>query len=765
MDGLPVAGIKWRIGFVNKMTPPVRGCLRLALAALGLAASLLSTHPALGQNTQAVLTNAVQILSLRADGNFGQDVRLRGVVTAAQPGDEWGGRFFVQDETAGVFVENISTNRPAPGDLLEIEGVSHPGGYAPIISRPQWRKLGTAPLPSAKVVPIERVMAGMEDSQRIEISGIVRAFRPFDRVTVFEIVSGGYRLDVSVPSLDRVEPKSLVGAKVHARGTAATFYSGKLRHLITVAVHVPVPEDFVVEKVEPSDPFTQTVIPLNHLAQYRRDRDLGRRVHVKGVVTCQRRGEDLFLQDATGGMQIKSRQLEPVSPGDVVEAAGFPNFERFLPVLEDAVFRKTAEPPRTPVSQAVAIGELEGGFRHADMITLQGRVLDSSVARFGQLPGPTLNRTVLTIQSSNVTFTVEGPFAGADTVSKTIGIGSLVEVNGVCLMRIAEDGKAQSLRLLLPTARDIRIVQAPSWWTPRRLLYGLAAVLGVLLVAISWIAMIYRKNTSLKLLVREKEQAQVDLQNANDRLEERVRERSAQLQLQITARREAELQFKAVLNERTRLAQELHDTLEQTLTGIALQMDTAARCAAANPDRAQHHMQLARNLVAQSQAEVRCSVWDLRSRALDQNDLPDLLRRICRQLTEDTSIQVEVTTQGRIRPLPEVIEENLLRVAQEALTNILKHARATGATLALDYGPQNVVLAVTDNGVGFDMKLQAGPREGHFGLLGITERTKRLHGTVSINSTPGAGTTVRALIPLDPPPAAELANQREPSLS
>jgi len=159
---------------------------------------------------------------------------------------------------------------------------------------------------------------------------------------------------------------------------------------------------------------------------------------------------------------------------------------------------------------------------------------------------------------------------------------------------------------------------------------------------------------------------------------------------------------------------------------------------------------------------VRCSVWDLRSRALDQNDLPDLLRRICRQLTEDTSINVQVTAQGRVRPLPEVIEENLLRVAQEALTNILKHARATSATLILDYGPQNVELAVTDNGVGFVVNEQAGPREGHFGLLGITERTKRLRGTVSISSTPGAGTTVRALIPLDPPAPAESTHQPEP---
>lgn len=718
------------------------------------------------QSTNGLLTHAREILALPAEHAFGRKVLIRGIVTAAQPGAEWSGRFFVQDDTAGIFVENISTNttelsQPHPGDLVEISGLSHPGGYAPIITLPQWRKLGEAPLPLARPVLIEQLMAGIEDSQRVEISGIVRAYRRWGEVIIFEIASGGYRLDVNVPPAAGTAPQTLIGAKVRVRGTAATFFSGKLRHLITVTLHVPQVEDFEIVKPEPGDPFAEEIIPLDSLAQYRSGHEIGQRVHVQGIVTYQRPGEDLFLQDATGGMQVRTRLREKVSPGDVVEAVGFPNFEQFLPVLQDAVYRKTEAAPQLPITKSVTITELQGGFRHADLVTLQGKVLDRMERWISPVEGgrPT-QRTILTLQSSNFLFSVEGPSLGGDFEKMSLPIGSLVEISGVCLMKIAEDGKLQSLQVLLPHAKNIRILQEPSWWTPRRLLLGLASLCTVLVVALSWIVMVSRRNAYLGVLVQEKEQAQVALQHANDRLEERVKERSEQLKLQITARQEAELQFKAVLTERTRLAQELHDTLEQTLTGIALQMDTAAKFALGDVGRANHHLELARSLVTQSQTEVRCSVWDLRSHSPEQLDLAGLLLKISQQLTDDTTLKVEVQAVGRVRPLSELIEENLLRVAQEALTNIIKHAHATKASIMLDYGPQNVILTIADNGAGFVVDQQAGPREGHFGLLGMTERTSRLRGKVSVTSELGKGTVVQAMIPIEQPPDSGLVGSQ-----
>ena len=156
--------------------------------------------------------------------------------------------------------------------------------------------------------------------------------------------------------------------------------------------------------------------------------------------------------------------------------------------------------------------------------------------------------------------------------------------------------------------------------------------------------------------------------------------------------------------------------------------------------------------MSQSQVEVRRSIWDLRCRALEQFDLPAALKLSSRQIINGTSIKVQVAAKGRVRPLPEIVEDNLLRIGQEALTNVIKHSEATLAKIELDYGPQNIVLRIEDNGKGFIPEDRVGPHEGHFGLLGVSERTKRLRGRVSLTSAPGKGTIVRVEIPLDPGP-------------
>jgi signal transduction histidine kinase len=307
----------------------------------------------------------------------------------------------------------------------------------------------------------------------------------------------------------------------------------------------------------------------------------------------------------------------------------------------------------------------------------------------------------------------------------------------------------QSLQLLVPDPNNVKILDPPSWFTPQRLVIGLGILFAVLVVAVGWSVTVSKKNSMLSVLIREREKAQLALQGAHDQLEERVKERTAQLKFQISARKESEVQFKAILKERTRLAQELHDTLEQTLTGIALQLDTTSKLFESRPDGASHHLELARNLVSQSQVDVRRSVWDLRSRALEDFNLPEALSTSGKQLTDGTNIQFEVSAKGRVRPLPETVEENLLRIAQEALTNVIKHSEATVVTIELDYGPQNIVLEVKDNGRGFEQEKSAGPDEGHFGLLGISERAKRLNAELQVSTEAGKGTTVRIQVPIE----------------
>lgn len=698
-----------------------------------------------------LFTNAADVISLPVERAARQiKVLVTGTVTATVP--TLGGSFFVQDATSGVFVDNRNGPLPQAGDVVRVSGFTEKGAYAPVITGPTYLKVGTAPLPPAQEVSIERFMSGAEDSQRVEISGIVRSAQMSDTESNLDlgIAAGGYRFHAFPKMALGMEAQGLVGSRVRLRGSAGAFFNPEQRRLTALKLFMTsLPEDFVVEATESIDPFAEPLLALNNIAQYRKDKMPGQRVHVKGTITYRRPGEELFLQDKSGGLCVKSRQIEVMPVGDMIEAVGFADFENFLPVLNDAVFRKTSEPRTALTPKAVTIQEVEDGLCHAALVTLKGKLLDRFVKRDREpTSGKMRARTVLMMQGESFTFTAETEAPEAMSDFADLRFGSIIEVSGVCFTESGENGRARSFQILMPTGKGVRVLARPSWMTPQRLLTGLGVLLAVSIVAVGWTVMVSKKNAALKVLVSEKEKARLELRQAHDQLEGKVIERSAQLKLQITARKELELQSKATLAERTRLAQELHDTLEQSLTGVALQLDTTSKLFEKETDGARHHLELARNLVAESQMEVHRSVWNLRCRALEQFDLTEALLMSSQQITGGSSLRVEMKAQGRIRPLPETVEENLLRIAQEALTNVIKHSGATLTEIELDYGPKNVVLQVKDNGKGFVLDDCAGPREGHFGLLGISERTKRLHGQIAFSSAPNTGTTVRVQIPI-----------------
>jgi signal transduction histidine kinase len=122
------------------------------------------------------------------------------------------------------------------------------------------------------------------------------------------------------------------------------------------------------------------------------------------------------------------------------------------------------------------------------------------------------------------------------------------------------------------------------------------------------------------------------------------------------------------------------------------------------------------------------------------------------QIADGAHVRIEIETKGKARSLPEIVEENILRVGQEAITNTVKHAGASQLSLELEFRPDKVVLAIRDNGHGFAPDNCLGPNQGHFGLLGMSERAKRLGGSISIDSAAGAGTTISLEIPVEETP-------------
>ena len=203
--------------------------------------------------------------------------------------------------------------------------------------------------------------------------------------------------------------------------------------------------------------------------------------------------------------------------------------------------------------------------------------------------------------------------------------------------------------------------------------------------------------------------------------------------------------------ERTRLAREIHDTLAQGLTAIALHIEGALTQLEGNPELAQARLHQALNTTRESLEEARRSVQDLRATPLAGKPLADALAALARTFTAETGVRVHVRASGDL-PLPLRLEAELFRVAQEALTNVRKHARAQAVEIRLRTGRDPVRLSIQDDGLGFDPRTTSSDANG-FGLQGLKERARLVGGKLRIQSRPGQGTTISLTAPLAVEPA------------
>jgi signal transduction histidine kinase len=200
-----------------------------------------------------------------------------------------------------------------------------------------------------------------------------------------------------------------------------------------------------------------------------------------------------------------------------------------------------------------------------------------------------------------------------------------------------------------------------------------------------------------------------------------------------------------VLDERQRMAREIHDTLAQGLTGIITQLQ-AADHAADDPAMWRRHHEAAIALARESLTEARRSVNELRPEPLETGRLADAIAQVAARWSARYGIDAQVTVTGDARTMPADAEVVLLRTAQEALANVAKHADASRAGLTLSYLDDQVALDVRDDGRGFDPLLADG-----FGLVAMRQRVEGLSGTLQIESEPGGGTGISACLPADPP--------------
>lgn len=712
------------------------GCLPAGLLWLGIFPILAGAQqPAAPLGTAREVRELSREMAARA-----LPVRMEGVVTFVSPAN---GAFIVADATTGIFVstpdaavaglpppEQNFEGPPGLGMKVEVIGITAPGGFAPIIIPRQIRFLGPGFLPRAVPVTIADLQTGRFDCERVQVRGVVQhaAFgvRGIDAVRLELAAVGGHFVAYAlVPG--GFDPQRLEDAEVSLSGLALTFFNER-GEIVGARVQLHGIEDVEIVRPAPATPFDAPEARLDSLLPFSPQQASLHRQRVSGTVTVCRPGAYFYIQEGDRAVRVSTRATVPLAPGDRVEVSGFVELLESFAELREAVVRKlgsAAVPPAQPITRAAVLRTNPWQAPPRSASHLDGRrvVLQGRLEKVESI-GAEGRRISLDCDGHLIfaTLAQEEPRAALQRLVP----GSDVSVTGVCRVQLSGGRPTLSnpvptgFELLVHSPEDVAVLRVPPWWTLRRLWLALGGTGLVLAMALIWAWMLRR----------------------------RVAQRSAELEAEIGARRDAAVVFEATLRERRRLAADLHDTLEQALTGLALQLEAVDIFQRSEPERGTRHLQLARQFLARSRDDVRRTVWNLRAQGLEGRTFGEALREMAIAQGEAGGVRVEIEIEGEEFPLPDFIASNLLLLAQESVTNSLKHAAAQAITLRVTFGSEGVSLTLEDDGRGFDVAHVPGMKEGHFGLQGMRERVRRIGGKLEITSGAGRGTRIAARVPV-----------------
>jgi signal transduction histidine kinase len=675
-------------------------------------------------------------------------VRVRGVVTW---GNSQGGWFTILDDTAGLGVDislarglkvwrgdDASLLEVRVGVEVEIRGVIHAAGFAPVILPQTLQKLGEQALPEARPMSPARFFCGADACERIEVRGVVQGFQPTRLGNWSLLVNANPgRFSAEVPTNILPNPQKLVDAQVCLRGVAATGFNSR-REVTGIRLLISQASDLVMEKPPASSPFDAPRLPLNQLMPFHDPPSEPHRKLVEGTVTYAQAGQVFYIQEGETAVRVETLAPERLQLGDRVQVAGFVDMRRQVAGLDGAVVRKIGtasvpQPENMSPSEIMALNTRAATTGQAaqpcdydgHLITFHARLMDVQ-----QVPNPKLLSCRLIVQAGGTI--VEALLqSGTSEAFKALQPGSKLQVTGIAQLDYSErqgtsDYHSQpptGINVLLPGAENVTVLEAPSWWTPEHLMSLLAAGIILLAGALFWMWQLRRQ----------------------------LARKTMELAVEMRARRDAAVEFKATLRERTRLAANLHDTLLQSISALNYQLEACEAESLPRSERKVNYLASARRIVQHALQDLRGTVWALRVLPLDGRPFAEALRALASQLAEGHKTEIIVRTDGALPPFSDFVAGNLLLVAQEAMHNALKHSQPSRieTTISPASHGRHITLEVRDDGAGFDMKALMSTKPGHFGLEGMRERVERLGGKLRIESVPRRGTTVRAEVFLD----------------
>jgi signal transduction histidine kinase len=625
-------------------------------------------------------------------------LRLRGVVTFnGEINGDW--LFFLQDRSGGAQIpwwNNTWCRSVHVGDQVELTGSPESRGLVPEFVASGITGLGSGQMPEAVRLSTDEPPDSGANGQWVELEGVVRSVTP-DGTLMVMTRTGMFRVRTVAVSLARLA--SWVDALVRVRGVMSQSHNQVLL----------LPSERFMEMVEapPGNPFDIPTLSIESL-QTNENKLIARRLKVSGTVTY-RCDDFITVQDGTGGMRVETAAVSDIRVGDLAAVVGFPSPSPFGWMLSHALLR--------PLGSGCLPQSMKLSFDDMDNLRNNGLLVFVEAVLLAQHAGGDVQ--TLDLQSGNRVFHASLP--RSEGLLPRMVAGSRIQLTGVAAIE-AEEISARnaatgdeplvgSLELLLRQPKDVVVIQRPPWWNWKYTVAVSGAVILVLVGALLWIRTLQRR--------------------VDDRTR-KLRETMDKLQL--------ETQVSATLAERDRLAGEIHDSIEQDLSAIMIQIDTAAKLAG-QPEQVKRFLATAKNMVDFSRAEVHHVVWNMRSPLLENVNLATALRRVAEDISVGDMPRVNVEIIGADFPLPPAVEHHFLRIAQEAITNTVKHGNARNIWLTLQYQPGSVALTVRDDGAGFQPD-SISTNRSHFGLQGMRIRARKIDADFTLKSKPGEGTCI-----------------------
>ncbi len=453
-----------------------------------------------------VLTTVAQVKTLSEDqARLGYPIRLRGVVTYHNP---TAGNTFAQDGTGGVYLVFRRDSQPPvhAGDLVEIEGRSRPGNFAPVVVVAGIRAIGRQAFPQPARIEMEQLFTGIADSTWVEAQGIVHSIGQEHGLRILGVNWGVHHFTAYVYGSAKL-PDSLLDSRVRMQGVCGSVFNFKRQIL---GMHLFVPDAGLIRAEGDRPPEAPPLRAIEQLLQFSFSSRFGERSRIRGVVTLAHSGGPTYVSDGTGGVLVQNHEPAAIKVGDAVEVIGLPVAVagRFNPVLRDAEIRKLGHArPRDPVL-LTATDILDEGY-DADLVQIDARLVD-------QAPGK--GNQALVLQAGDRFFEARLDQQEVPAIEK----GSLLRVTGIASVATYEAQQTvlpRSFSIVMRSPADVAVLAPAPWWTTPRAFRAMGLVCAVALLALAWIVVLRRR---VRLQTADLRESRQMLQLVLDHVPERV---------------------------------------------------------------------------------------------------------------------------------------------------------------------------------------------------------------------------------------------------